>query len=1470
MRSDSDSFSAANVARSKDVRFVIELSFADDNSVLRYFLSHDDADYPSGATAYAGVIQSFTSTSQSLDPISGNSTIGDISFTLVDADEALTTLLQTQLAASRSARKKRVRVYAGYKDLDWWDYTLLATQFVDKKVSYLDGAYTFNCSDIQREARIQIFKPKETNLGAAFSKTDTTITVVDNSDFTMVAHDASYSDAPSSTVGYLKIIKSNDEYEIVSYTGKSSTTGFTGLTRALFGTKQIELTYDVAVSADRQPKIEEFIYLEGPAVKLIYAIRTGVLYGQGGATLPSHWHLGTDTDYVRLLDFTNYGADWWDSSDPTLGFQVRFEGLKEQDGKQFVERELQLLLGAFGPIYADGAVGLKKMAGVLSSSGYTHHLTASNVVSYGELDHDYSRVHNNIEVRWNWDEVAEKFTRVNVFLDTDSQTTYGTAEKYILDFRGLIGDIHTTSMLLNQFAAIRDRYAGPPLMLEMQVLPSLNTIEVGDVVRVTLDQIRDYTGSYTTIDRTFEVQNIIIDWINQTVNLKLFGSSKLAKWVPLDATTGSAISDAYYTVTGTNLTSVLTISGGAVTANGTITGATTMASARYYYNGDLTINSGVTVTGTHNVLLFIKGSLTINGIFTMEGKGLAGAAQPAASTPTVGQTPPTANIHRAGSPGGIGVTKSGGWQLGYIDSAGLVTVGTNASIPTTNLQWNGSALLGLPHDLRGSSGSSGGTAFNRATTKESTWNLNSLGGAGGAGGGGLIIVCRGLYFGSQGKINLSGLPGNHADAAQRSFQSNFFARGGGGAGGAPGGMLVVIDGNTVTYPDITSNTFLAKYGITPIDGVLGLAEAGAPDGSTFVSRYVGTTDVRSLSGGALSGVTFYDQGDASGLTGHCRIVYIEGSQTPAADVKPLADLPTSVAAVETTNSPQTPAQNLATITVTTTQPSDTNYLYEKVYYRVTGTTPWTLAGPSDGSRTIVAAMDGTAYDIESRSVSRMGVESATGTRTTITMSNAKGGANLATGNWIASGQTAYDTGTGFYMVNESGTPKFSIGNSAGNKMTWNGTTLAVTGTITATLGAIGGWSIGTTALTAGSGATTVGLDSGGSNPAIYAGSATPGSAPFRVTQAGAVTATSGTIGGWTLASGTLTSTSGGLVLDNTNNRARFTSGSNYVEIGSSGLKGVDGVLGTTFTIPVDGSAPTFSSGVINSTTYNLTTTSVIRTSSTVGDGTASGYGVLMNSDGVKGFKASSTTPTFFLDSSDGSASFGQTTTEKYIAFDSSTGDVSVGRDTRLLGSDSYNNDNYYWTWSGDSNDGYPASTSGSGTFANENGYLKFVVTTASGDYSGLIRTVYYESSQLSWDSDRRMKFRLRFNNTPGSNQVFIIGLGDGGTNSRKAMFRVKASSLAIYGVTGDGTSETELDLSTTLSAGTHHKCELILTSSTSVAFYIDGTLKGTISTNIPTGSTHADVVPYMLLKNSAASSSAQEIWVHTIKILQDP
>lgn len=78
-----------------------------------------------------------------------------------------------------------------------------------------------------------------------------------------------------------------------------------------------------------------------------------------------------------------------------------------------------------------------------------------------------------------------------------------------------------------------------------------------------------------------------------------------------------------------------------------------------------------------------------------------------------------------------------------------------------------------------------------------------------------------------------------------------------------------------------------------------------------------------------------------------------------------------------------------------------------------------------------------------------------------------GNIDLGKANFIRGGTTTYDDGVGLWMGYDSDAYKFFIGDSAGNHMKWTGTALSITGSITATAGTIGGWTISSNALTSG-------------------------------------------------------------------------------------------------------------------------------------------------------------------------------------------------------------------------------------------------------------------------------------------------------------------------------------------------------------------------------------------------------------------
>ncbi|OQY25624.1 MAG: hypothetical protein B6244_14855 [Candidatus Cloacimonetes bacterium 4572_55] len=153
------------------------------------------------------------------------------------------------------------------------------------------------------------------------------------------------------------------------------------------------------------------------------------------------------------------------------------------------------------------------------------------------------------------------------------------------------------------------------------------------------------------------------------------------------------------------------------------------------------------------------------------------------------------------------------------------------------------------------------------------------------------------------------------------------------------------------------------------------------------------------------------------------------------------------------------------------------------------------------------------------------------------------GSKLTSSNWGLSLGSEFDLDAGTIKLGGSAIPEFSV--TAAGILTATGATIA--GTITATAGAIGGWEIGADTLEASSG--EVGLSSavtGWDDIRIWAGHATPSSAPFKVTESGALTASSGAIGGFTLGATTLTATD--LILDSGNQRIKLGSGNDLIAL----------------------------------------------------------------------------------------------------------------------------------------------------------------------------------------------------------------------------------------------------------------------------------------------------------------------------------
>jgi len=417
MKINTDNFNAANNAVNKELRLVVKIAF--DTNADIFFTSHSDITI-SGETVVSNVLRKTSSTTQRIDPNNARATIGAINFELIDVAEAVTTVFRDQLDDDNGLRGKTVELYLGYIDLGWNDFRLEQTQIIDKSMSYKDGVYRVQCRDIQREARKQIFEIPKTRLAADVSIGDSTIDVFDASGFEPVTHGTSYTQDPSTSIFYFKI-KKGDGFEICSATGATATS-FTGVSRGLFGTD--ETTHTIKNSENSSPEITEYIYLEMPAVKLIYALLTGVLVNES-ASLPDHYHLGIQEDWVDLSAFTGIGTDLYDHEDDQNGLVTRFQGLTKTDGKRFIEQQLLLLSGCVTPILPNGKLSLKKVGSVLTGASYVDELDESNIVNYSPVNYDLSNIKNNLDIYWSYLELQKKSKRSKSCNNDAAGSRYG-------------------------------------------------------------------------------------------------------------------------------------------------------------------------------------------------------------------------------------------------------------------------------------------------------------------------------------------------------------------------------------------------------------------------------------------------------------------------------------------------------------------------------------------------------------------------------------------------------------------------------------------------------------------------------------------------------------------------------------------------------------------------------------------------------------------------------------------------------------------------------------------------------------------------------------------------------------------------------------------------------------------------------------------------------------------------------------
>ena len=195
------------------------------------------------------------------------------------------------------------------------------------------------------------------------------------------------------------------------------------------------------------------------------------------------------------------------------------------------------------------------------------------------------------------------------------------------------------------------------------------------------------------------------------------------------------------------------------------------------------------------------------------------------------------------------------------------------------------------------------------------------------------------------------------------------------------------------------------------------------------------------------------------------------------------------------------------------------------------------------------------------------------------------------------------------------------------------------------------------------------------------------------------------------------------------------------------------------------------------------------------------------------------------------------------------GDV-VANSAELITGNFQRND-FHWFTVFESIDGYykGVTETGAVTIYTTNVTLETGATLNS--TAQLVKALDYPYYfNFTWDKKREFKTRIFFNNITAQEIWIIMGEGgDSGNTLNHIGFKIIDNIL--YGTSGNETAESWDNLGT-ISATTAYDLKAVLDPGVSVKFYVNEVEKGSVISNLPTGTTRANIFIKLYIKNTEA------------------
>lgn len=278
---------------------------------------------------------------QAMDQLSGKSTLGLLSYNIIDYDGDISRHIADKLKQGRGLNNKIARFYRGYPGIPFSSYVPITPQRVETISQSKKGLISVAYIDLLDLERTQVFDLAKTNITAEVLLSDTEIEVLGTVAFGQVEHGPQYKESPSYSVGTVTV---TNTFTVVTGNGTSwLSKSLSRDARILVGTEMH--TIDRVISDTEIRTVEP--YQGVTAAGLAYTAYPYMFYFRLEDELVSS--LGrvlkavkdTSTSYGFVFD----GADWYISNVTTSdqyqpGARIIVSGSALNNGKHIVSPKL--------------------------------------------------------------------------------------------------------------------------------------------------------------------------------------------------------------------------------------------------------------------------------------------------------------------------------------------------------------------------------------------------------------------------------------------------------------------------------------------------------------------------------------------------------------------------------------------------------------------------------------------------------------------------------------------------------------------------------------------------------------------------------------------------------------------------------------------------------------------------------------------------------------------------------------------------------------------------------------------------------------------------------------------------------------------------------------------------------------------------------------------------------------------------